>query len=433
MMNHKGVIEMKEDNSLMNKAFKNYRWVTIGSMLIGILIFSTVAYLMTHSIVKVIVLTLLAIVVNGLSLVGLIFPLKHFVSNYNEIIERVKQGDLRLLKKLNEYESNKLFSNLVGSIASVLEEFVALVKGSFETVESITHATERVHKHSNEAIYGIQEMNQMMQHISEGATIQAARSQTGDVLMEALSEEISRAYDNCKLIMEEIEKMAKVNKEGQVSIVALQERAESADRATYEISQTIYLLMEKMKDIALFVDTIENIASQTNLLALNAAIEAARAGEAGRGFGVVAEEIRKLADQSHNSTNEIKNLVDSIKTETSTVNEAMTRMNHVSEKEQEAVTSAHEVFNKIGISIDAITQKIQLTNQAISKVNEDKEQVNRIIEEVAAVTQETATHTEESASFVEEQVALMEQVKDEISSLSNIVEVLDVKLKKYIQ
>lgn len=424
---------MKEESGLMSKAFKNYRWVTVGIMILGILIFATVAYLMTKSIGKVVILTLLAIGFNILSLVGLIFPLKHFVSNYNEIIDRMKQGDLRLLKKLKEYEANKLFSKLMGSIASVLEEFVALVKGSFEIVGLITHATEQVYKHSDEAIHGIQEMNQMMQQISEGTTRQAAESQTGDALMDALSEEITLAYDNCKLIMEETEKISKVNKEGQVSIVALQERAENADHATYEISQTIHLLMEKMKDIALFVDTIENIASQTNLLALNAAIEAARAGEAGRGFGVVAEEIRKLADQSHNSTNEIKNLVASIEIETSTVNEAMTKMNRVSEKEKEAVHSAHDVFHKIAQSIDAITQKIILTNQAISKVNRDKDQVNHIIEEVAAVTQETATHTEESASFVEEQVALMEQVKAEISSLSDTVDLLNQKLKKYIQ
>lgn len=422
---------MKKENGLMSKAFKNYRWVTAGIMSLGMLIFVIVAYLMTQNIGKVIVLTLVAIGSNGVLLVGLIFPLKYFVSNYNDAIESMKQGDLKLLKRLNEFESNKMFNKLIRSIASVLDEFVILVKGSFETVESITSATESVNKHSNEAISAIEEMSRMMQQIAEGAVRQAAQSQTGGALMETLSQEITLAYDNCRLIMEEANTMKKVNKEGRVSIVTLQERAQCANNAAHEISETIHLLMVKMKDIALFVDTIENIASQTNLLALNAAIEAARAGEAGRGFGVVAEEIRKLADQSRNSTNEIKNLVTSIEVETSTVNEAMAKMNNVSEEEKEAVASAQKVFEKIEISIQAITEKILLTNEAISKVNQDKEQVNRVIEEVAAVTQETAAYTEEGASFSKDQVTLMERVKDEISGLTHTVDTLNQKLGKY--
>ena len=422
---------MEKENGLMNRAFKNYRWVTAGIMSLGMLIFVIVAYLMTQSIGKVIVLTLVAIGSNGLLLVGLIFPLKYFVSNYNGAIESMKQGDLKLLKRLNEFESNKMFSKLIRSIASVLDEFVTLVKGSFKTVESITSATEIVNKHSDEAISAIEEMSHMMQQIADGAARQAAQSQTGGALMETLSQEITLAYDNCRLIMEEANKMTKVNKEGRVSIATLQERAQCANDAAHEISETIHLLMVKMKDIALFVDTIENIASQTNLLALNAAIEAARAGEAGRGFGVVAEEIRKLADQSRNSTNEIKNLVASIEVETSTVNEAMIKMDSVSEEEKEAVTSAGEVFEKIEVSIKSITDKILLTNDAISKVNQDKEQVNRVIEEVAAVTQGTAVHTEEGASFAKDQVTLMECVKGEISSLTHTVDTLNQKLSKY--
>lgn len=422
---------MKKEDSLMDKAFKNYKWVTAGVMSLGILIFIIVAYLMTRSIGKVIILTLVAIGSNGLLLVGLLFPIKHFISNYNEVIENMKQGDLRLFAKLQGFESNTMFRRLIRSIASVLEEFVGLIRGSFETIESITNTTNRVNEHSNEAIRAVEEMSSMMQQIAEGATKQAAQSQTGEALMETLSEEITLAYDNCRMIMEETDKMMKINKEGHVSITTLQDRAQSANDATHEISETIRLLMGKMKDIALFVDTIENIASQTNLLALNAAIEAARAGEAGRGFGVVAEEIRKLADQSHGSTNEIKNLVANIEAETSTVNEAMARMNSVSEEEKKAVASAQEVFEKIAVSIEAIIEKITLTNDAISKVNQDKEQVNGVIEEVAAVTQETAAHTEEGASFIQDQVVLMEHVKEEIASLSHTIDVLNQKLGKY--
>jgi len=96
-------------------------------------------------------------------------------------------------------------------------------------------------------------------------------------------------------------------------------------------------LTNTVKDIGLFVESIENIAEQTNLLALNAAIEAARAGEAGKGFAVVAEEVRKLADQSRKSTEEINILMQSIHEESQHAIESMEIMRKVSQEQNGAV------------------------------------------------------------------------------------------------
>lgn len=422
---------MKEKNNLLEKAFKHYQIVVSGAMTLGVLTFVIIAYQMTQSMAKVITLAIVSIASNVILLVGLLFPIKYFLKNYNGIIESVKQGNLDLLEQLNEFETNKLFNKLFHLIGSVLDEFVSLVKGSFKTVESITYAANEVNQQSNEAISAVTQINVMMQQIAQGATKQAAESQTGEALMETLAEEIIVAYNSCNEIMKETEKIMELNQTGHVSIMTLQERAESANKANEEISKTIQLLMEKMKDIASFVESIENIASQTNILALNAAIEAARAGEAGRGFGVVAEEIRKLADQSHASTNEIKNLVSNIEMETNTVNEAVVKMNLVSAEERDAVFSAKEVFKEIAQRIEAIIGKMGITNEAIARVNRDKDHLGHIIEEVAVVTQETAAYTQEGASFVEEQVKMMECVKTEILVLTQTVEELSQKLSKY--
>ena len=422
---------MDNKTGIMGKALEYFKTFIVGALLISVLIFIGVSYMIIGNIGKAV---LLAVILGAIStgvILLLLLPIRKFIKQYNGDIERIKEGNLHLLLNLDKYRDNKFFGKLISSVNVIFSEFSHLVDDSFKIVDTITTTTNQVAESTDEAMKSITQMSSMMQEIAQGANEQAAQSQTGEALMETLSEEITVAYENCKGIMVEADKIQGLNEEGKNSIRLLQERAASAVQATEEIVKTVAFLTAKMKDITLFVDAIENIASQTNLLALNAAIEAARAGDAGRGFGVVAEEIRGLADQSHNSTEQIKNLVANIQAESEKAVTAMNKMNMVSEDETEAVRAAEQVFAKMATSIEVVVDKIAITNEAITKVNEDKTKVNAVIEQVAGVTQSMASYTEEGVSSTEEQEALMERVKSEISVLNKEVEVLNSKLKKY--
>lgn len=422
---------MDNKTGIMGKALEYFKTFIVGALLISVLIFIGVSYMIIGNIGKAVLLAvILGAIVTGIVIL-LLLPIRKFIKQYNGDIESIREGNLHLLLNLDKYQTNKFFGKLISSLNVIFSEFSHLVDDSFKIVDTITTTTNQVAESTDEAMKSITQMSSMMQEIAQGANEQAAQSQTGEALMETLSEEITVAYENCKGIMVEADKIQGLNEEGKNSIRLLQERAASAVQATEEIVKTVAFLTAKMKDITLFVDAIENIASQTNLLALNAAIEAARAGDAGRGFGVVAEEIRGLADQSHNSTEQIKNLVANIQAESEKAVTAMNKMNMVSEDETEAVRAAEQVFAKMATSIEVVVDKIAITNEAITKVNEDKTKVNAVIEQVAGVTQSTASYTEEGVSSTEEQEALMERVKSEISVLNKEVEVLNSKLKKY--
>lgn len=422
---------MDNKTGIMGKALEYFKTFIVGALLISVLIFIGVSYMIIGNIGKAVLLAvILGAIVTGIVIL-LLLPIRKFIKQYNGDVESIREGNLHLLLNLDKYQTNKFFGKLISSVNVIFSEFSHLVDDSFKIVDAITTTTNQVAESTDEAMKSITQMSSMMQEIAQGANEQAAQSQTGEALMETLSEEITVAYENCKGIMVEADKIQGLNEEGKNSIRLLQERAASAVQATEEIVKTVAFLTAKMKDITLFVDAIENIASQTNLLALNAAIEAARAGDAGRGFGVVAEEIRGLADQSHNSTEQIKNLVANIQAESEKAVTAMNKMNMVSEDETEAVRAAEQVFAKMATSIEVVVDKIAITNEAITKVNEDKTKVNAVIEQVAGVTQSTASYTEEGVSSTEEQEALMERVKSEISVLNKEVEVLNSKLKKY--
>ncbi len=422
---------MDNKTDVKGRVLEYFKTFMVGALLISVLLFVGISYIVIGDLGKAVLLaSVLGIIIIGIILV-LLLPIKRFIKQYNGDIEKIKEGNLSLLLNLDQYKHNKLFGKLIDSVNVIFSEFSHLIDDSFKVVDTITTTTNQVTESTEEAMKAICQMSGMMKEIAEGANEQAAQSQTGEALMETLSQEITVAYDNCKGIMEEAGKIQGLNEEGKASIRLLQERAASAVQATEEIVKTVAFLTNKIKDITLFVDAIESIASQTNLLALNAAIEAARAGDAGRGFGVVAEEIRGLADQSHNSTEQIKNLVSNIQAESEKAITAMNKMNTVSEDETEAVSAAEQVFTKMATSIEAIVDKITITNEAITKVNQDKNKVNAVIEQVAAVTQTTAAYTEEGVSSTEEQEVLMKRVNSEISTLNKEVEVLNSKLKKY--
>lgn len=422
---------METKKRMMQNAFTHLRGIVIIIMAICLLVSIGINWLITHNISQAILLGIVTIAISILIVISILGPIYLFLKKYKTMIEQVSNGDLSVTKELDELQTNKLFTGVTNSIVHVVKELSDLIHDVLKMIQAITEGTDKVNIHSDQAIEGIKQITYMMQEIAEGVAQQAEQTQAGEELMEELAGEIAIAYSKCQSIIKETDKMVTLNKEGEESINALRNKVVGNKVATEEISEQINLLVGKMKNIALFVDTIENIASQTNLLALNAAIEAARAGDAGRGFGVVAEEIRKLADQSQTSTNEIKMLVDGIEGDVASVSEAMNKMGDIAVDGEVAVDATIAIFNEIAESRDKITKNIHETNSSISEVNQDKEKMTKLMQRITAVIQETAAYAQESSSSSQEQVSLMQQVKEEINTLSEMVVGLNTQLEKY--
>ncbi len=340
----------------------------------------------------------------------------------------IKEGDYSKFLEPRNFGS---FSGIASTLNAVLSDIRNLIDGFFSMSISIMQASRKVGATANKTVNSITEISKTVDEIAKGASDQAADAQNGVQLVDKLSEQIDFVSQSYKSVMDETDNIHKLNDIGLNSVIILREKSAESFNSTEKIFSVVENLTNTTKDIGKFVQSIEDIAEQTNMLALNAAIEAARAGEAGKGFAVVAEEVRQLADQSRQSTEEIIHLMENISEESQMAIKAMEMMRTASEEQNLAVDSTNKAFGDIANGIATIVEKIKAVNEALMVMQRDKDNVISAIENISSVSQETAASSQEVAATTEQQLKEIDEMKVAAAQLDELVQELDKKLKKF--
>lgn len=204
----------------------------------------------------------------------------------------------------------------------------------------------------------------------------------------------------------------------------LRKKTEQNNRSTDQIENEIVELDADIARVGDILAAIDSIAEQTNLLALNASIEAARAGEAGKGFAVVAEEIRKLAEESKSSSNDIKDIILAVQGKSSETVKAMEEVKEINAEQNESVDKVGHSFDTISALIEDISIKLEEMGRSIEDMNRDKEAVVSAMENISSVSQETAAASEEVTASVEQQSLANDEVSRAADSLNGLSEKL---------
>jgi len=257
-------------------------------------------------------------------------------------------------------------------------------------------------------------INRIIAGLNEGADqvndASAQVSSASQQLAEGASEQAS-SLEETSSALEQMSAMTRTNAENATQANELSEQArkaaQSGDKTTEQLNQSMAAINDASGQISKIIKVIEEIAFQTNLLALNAAVEAARAGEHGKGFAVVADEVRNLAQRAAGASGEITTLIED------SVNKA-----------KEGTQVAGEVGNSLSAIVEDVTKVTELINgiaQASQEQAQGVDQVNTAVSQMDKVTQQNAAGAEESASAAEELSAQAQTVKGMVDELSALV------------
>ncbi|PAB58162.1 hypothetical protein CCE28_16950 [Anaeromicrobium sediminis] len=321
--------------------------------------------------------------------------------------------------------------DLLKAIQKIEDNLRVIIKQIAYNSQNVASSSEELTATSQQASIVANEVARGIEEIANGANQQAKDTEKAVVNITELGVLIEEEQVKLSNLNQSADQVIHLKEEGINNVQDLVEKTKMNEKASKEINEVIVNANESAEKIYQASQMIKNIAEQTNLLALNAAIEAARAGESGRGFSVVADEIRKLAEQSDEFTEEISNIINDLKDKTENAVTTMKQMAIIVNEQTESVKKTENKFEGIAEAIEKTKNSIDEINESSKIMENKKDNIISIIENLSAISEENAAGTEEASASVEEQTASMEQIANASEELSKLAEDMNQSVAKF--
>jgi len=328
------------------------------------------------------------------------------------------------IKDNQDYDYLLDYKDETGDIARAIKDLRnklhEVVSGLQEDSNKLASSSNFLNDIANQGKDGIVAVNETANEFAEGAVEQAEDSQKASDSMLILSKEIDESLTSSVRLKEATQKVDINGKTGGILIRDLDDKFAKTVQTINSLDKNVETLSVKSESIGEITVTIQGIAEQTNLLALNAAIEAARAGEAGRGFAVVADEIRKLAEQTSISTDQINNIINEILDEIDLTQKNMNESNNTIKLSGGVMNNVINAFEEIEKSVAITIEELEQISENIENVEKSKDFVTNSINGISAITEENAAASEQISATMESQVELMTNILGNVKEVNEI-------------
>jgi methyl-accepting chemotaxis protein len=311
---------------------------------------------------------------------------------------------------------------------AALAELIGQVSG---TAGSVSAASRQMAATSDEAGRAIGEIASAVSDAALGAERQVSTVAQARTIVDEVVAVTNRSAQDAASTAQVAEEARRIAGAGAQAVGGATDAMASVREASTGATRAIRALGDKSAQIGGIVDTITGIAEQTNLLALNAAIEAARAGEQGRGFAVVADEVRKLAEESQTAARSIAGLIADIQTETSRVVQVVEEGAQRTEQGSEVVEEAREAFERIGASVEDVTARVGAIAAAVEQIAASARQMGERMGEVASVAEQSSASSEQVSASTQQTSASTQEIAASAQELARTAADLETLVARF--
>ena len=346
-----------------------------------------------------------------------------------EEMHKLAQGDFR--DRVTQISSEDELGLLARAVREMRTGVSKVMRSVSNSAQSLSASAEELNATTEQSALAANQVAQSIVKVAEGTNQQLDAVNATSSAIEKLNESIQLMADDAESAASQSREASDIARDGGATLEKAIDQIKTIEQSSRKTTEAVMALGENSKKIGQIVDTISGIAEQTNLLALNAAIEAARAGEHGRGFAVVSDEVRKLAESSREAAQQISDLIKVTQQDTDKAIEDMANGAEVVKVGTENIISMGDAFRKIiGIVEQVSTQMQDISGATRNMATSGKE----IVENVRTIGETSKTAAEESetvSAATQEQTASVHEIANESTNLARMAGELQQEVQKF--